>query len=87
MNFTQSRKNLEVSDDKNKYDHDLQLYREIPDAEINLDEFEEWTVERLKSKKSNISFIYFFSRRILYVNLYLFTYVIFSFTNHRSSVL
>ncbi|XP_025421836.1 probable DNA primase large subunit [Sipha flava] len=48
MNFTPSRKSLGVSDDKNKYDHDLQLYREIPDLDINLDEFEEWAIERLK---------------------------------------
>jgi hypothetical protein len=62
MNFTPSRKSLGVSDDKNKYDHDLQLYREIPDLDINLDEFEEWAIERLKGKKSNIHIILFLSK-------------------------
>lgn len=59
MNFTPSRKTLGASEEKN-YDHDLQLYREIPDFYINLDEFEEWTVERLKGKKSNISYTFFY---------------------------
>lgn len=49
MNFTPRTKtrNLE-NGEKSLYDHDLQLYREIPDLQINLDEFEEWAVERLK---------------------------------------
>lgn len=57
MNFTPSRKNVALEKlKKTSCDHDLQLYREIPDININLDEFEEWAVERLKgkSKKLNI---------------------------------
>lgn len=51
MNFTPSRK-LAVTgkQELTPYDHDLQLYREIPDININLDEFEEWAIERLKGK-------------------------------------
>jgi len=49
MNFTPSRKTVALEKlEKSSYDHDLQLYREIPDFSINLDEFEEWAVERLK---------------------------------------
>ncbi|XP_003244186.1 DNA primase large subunit [Acyrthosiphon pisum] len=49
MNFTPSRKNVALEElKKPSYDHDLQLYREIPDININLDEFEEWAIERLK---------------------------------------
>jgi len=51
MNFTPSRKNLALEKLKKvSSDHDLQLYREIPDININLDEFEEWAIERLKGK-------------------------------------
>lgn len=51
MNFTPSRKNVVLEKlQKTSYDHDLQLYREIPDININLDEFEEWAIERLKGK-------------------------------------
>jgi len=51
MNFTPNRKNVALEKLKNaSCDHDLQLYREVPDININLDEFEEWTVERLKGK-------------------------------------
>lgn len=48
MNFTPNKKNLAL--EKASCDHDLQLYREVPDININLDEFEEWAVERLKGK-------------------------------------
>lgn len=74
MNFTPSRKTV-VSEkhEKSSYDHDLQLYREIPDYNINLDEFEEWAVERLKGKES-----YCFVRTAVNAaNLYF----VFSFTN------
>jgi len=51
MNFTPNRKNVALEKlKKASYDHDLQLYREVPDININLDEFEEWAVERLKGK-------------------------------------
>jgi len=55
MNFTPSRKNLALEKlKKPSYDHDLQLYREIPDININLDEFEEWAIERLKGKSKKL---------------------------------
>lgn len=55
MNFTPSRKNVVLEKlQKTSYDHDLQLYREIPDININLDEFEEWAIERLKGKSKKI---------------------------------
>jgi len=55
MNFTPSRKNVALEKlKKASWDHDLQLYREIPDININLDEFEEWAVERLKGKFQKI---------------------------------
>lgn len=58
MNFTPSRQSITLEKiEKSTYDHDLQLYREIPDININLDEFEEWAIERLKGKK--IKFIIF----------------------------
>jgi DNA primase large subunit len=50
MNFTPSRKSVALEHKKASCDHDLQLYREVPDININLDEFEEWAVERLKGK-------------------------------------
>lgn len=53
MNFTPSRKSTStpiITEKRPYYNHDLQLYREIPDININLDEFEEWTIERLKGK-------------------------------------
>ncbi|XP_050530412.1 uncharacterized protein LOC126899486 isoform X2 [Daktulosphaira vitifoliae] len=49
MNFTPSRK--AVTSEKTEeftFANDLQLYREIPDISLNLDEFEEWAIERLK---------------------------------------
>ena len=33
-----------------KYPHDLQMYKEPPDAQITLNEFEELAVERLKGE-------------------------------------
>lgn len=55
MNFTPSRQTLNVEKhEKSTYDHDLQLYREIPDIHINLDEFEEYAIERLKGKNNFI---------------------------------
>jgi len=55
MDFTPRKKtksSITLKDlEKNPYDHDLQLYREIPDININLDEFEDWAVERLKGKR------------------------------------
>lgn len=54
MNFTPIRKNIALEKEDKKIlsdDHDLQLYRKIPDDNINLDEFEEWSIERLKGKK------------------------------------
>lgn len=61
MNFTpRTKTRSRDNSEKSLYDHDLQLYREIPDIQINLDEFEEWAVERLKGKEKIISlFIYF----------------------------
>lgn len=51
MNFTPSRKTLALENiEQSPYNHDLQLYREVPDININLDEFEEWAIERLKGK-------------------------------------
>lgn len=54
MDFTPSRKTASTialeKCNEFSYDHDLQLYREVPDININLDEFEEWTIERLKGK-------------------------------------
>lgn len=56
MNFTpRTKTRLLEKCEKSLYDHDLQLYREIPDIQINLDEFEEWAVERLKGKKRNVT--------------------------------
>lgn len=58
MNFTPSRKTLALEKlEQSPYDHDLQLYREIPDININLDEFEEWSIERLKGKIKFISYL------------------------------
>lgn len=51
MNFTPSRKtasSIALEKTKKSYEHNLQLYREIPDVNINLDEFEDWAIERLK---------------------------------------
>lgn len=54
MNFTPSRKStastLLEKLDKSSNDNDLSLYREIPDINLNLDEFEEWSIERLKGE-------------------------------------
>lgn len=52
MNFTPSRKSTPIALEKHKSsnDNDLSLYREIPDININLDEFEEWSIERLKGE-------------------------------------
>lgn len=62
MNFTPSRQSISIEKiEKSTYDHDLQLYREIPDININLDEFEEWAIERLKGKKINILYYILFS--------------------------
>lgn len=63
MNFTPSRKTLGASADNDNYDHDLQLYRKVPDFDLNLDEFEEWAIERLKGKKSNIFYNFYFSSK------------------------
>lgn len=52
MNFTPHKKSISLNKHEQfSYDHDLQLYRQIPDMNINLDEFEEWAIERLKGKK------------------------------------
>lgn len=52
MNFTPNRKSLTTEKTEiSSYSHDLQLYRETPDIDINLDEFEEWAIERLKGEK------------------------------------
>jgi len=53
MNFTPSRKTVALEKFENLSYHynNLQLYREVPDVNINLDEFEEWAIERLKGKK------------------------------------
>ncbi|XP_050426072.1 uncharacterized protein LOC126836575 [Adelges cooleyi] len=50
MNFTPSRKTLaiEKAEELSSSSNNLQLYREIPDHSLNLDEFEEWAIERLK---------------------------------------
>lgn len=64
MNFTPSRKNIALEKLENaSYDHDLQLYREIPDININLDEFEEWAIERLRGKinKLGLKVIFLYS--------------------------
>lgn len=63
MNFTPSRKSLTTEEpEKSPYSHDLQLYREIPDIDVNLDEFEEWAIERLKGEKMNKYTILYYSR-------------------------
>lgn len=36
-----------------KYPHDLQLYKNPPDAQITLNEFEELAIERLKGKHTS----------------------------------
>jgi len=70
MNFTPSRKTLEKLE-KSSSDQVLQLYREVPDMYINLDEFEECAIERLKGKK----LYHYFIQTILNTDL------VFSFTN------
>lgn len=62
MNFTPSRKSLTTEkSEKSPYSHDLQLYREIPDIDISLDEFEQCAVERLKGEKINNYTILYYS--------------------------
>jgi len=66
MNFTPSRKTLALEKlEKSSSDHILQLYREIPDMNINLDEFEEWAIERLKGKKLDLKLYHIISFRQL----------------------
>lgn len=80
MDFTPNTKPL-TSEKLGQFDT-LQLYREIPDVRINLDEFEDWAVERLKGKKKIDYFI--FVNKNQNTNSHYFYCIIFSLTNTRA---
>lgn len=62
MDFTPSTKS--VPSEKSEQFETLQLYRELPDVCINLDEFEDWAVERLKGKEI-IDYFIFVTKNLL----------------------
>lgn len=80
MNFTPTRKTESTialdKFDEFSCDHGLQLYQEVPDVDINLDEFEEWTIERLKGNIFNTINDFFPN----YKNL-IYVLPVYSFTN------